>query len=282
MEFSTFPVLAEYHGIINYYGYSAYNTGVGLYFDEGSYEYKRIYFKANKSCKTYNNITKKYIGSYKVRDVHGNCINESTTTYISPQKNDSVTFGAAKIDSHTFGYCDIIDPYGYTALYLSLPLPAIERSNYCFDTLSSVIMLSFDLAVDPYVQDVGPNNLTCNWLNYTYGSIFNRKGIFHTCAECLGGDYVYIEHNNVLNLNTNFTIEFLFIHFDDNGFDGTLLTKGTAAYNIAYCVGINSRHIPYFKWSWEGDNIVYANKQIRIGDVTYLCVVIEQIQYHFI
>ena len=271
MEFDIFPMLTEYHGITNYYGYSAYSTGVGIYFNTSSYEYKYIYFKANKSCKTYNNITKKYIGTYKIKDVHGNCVNESDTIYISPPRYDSITFSAAKIDNYTFGYCDIIDPYGYVALYLSLPLPAIERSDYCFDASSSIIMLSFDLSA---LQDIGPNHLICNAYYGYYGVMYNENGIFHKCIECWGRSYFYIEHSSVLNLNNNFTIEFLFTHFDDNGFDGTLLTKGTAAYNIAYCVGISDKHIPYFKWSWEGDNIIYANRQIRIGDITYLCVVI--------
>jgi len=274
MEFSTFPVLTEYHGVTNYYGYSAYNTGAGVYYDASSWEYKRIYFKANKSCKTSNNMTVKYVGTYKVRDINGNCINESKTTYISPPKNDSVTFSAAKIDGHTFGYCDIIDPYGYATLYLFLPLPAIEHSSYCFDATFSAVMLSFDLSSNPYSQDIGPNHLTCNWHDTYYGGISSKEGVFHTCAECRGGDYFYINHYSVLNLNNNFTIEFLFTHFNDNGFAGTLLTKGTITYNIAYRVGINSRHIPYFTWSWEGDNTVYANKQIRTGGVTYLCIVV--------
>jgi hypothetical protein len=276
MEFTTYPVIAGYHnnGTGNYYGYVANTTGIGLYCEEAGYDYNYVCFNASKSYKIYNNMAKVDIGPYRYLEwtINGDvCADTSSTTYVSPVENDSVIFTAAHIDGLELGWCNIIDPYGYIALDLVLPMPVIERSTYCFDTESSIVALSFDLSVDPYVRDVSPNQFVCNYYETSsHGSLYTRNGIFHNAVEWQGGDYCYITHNNTLNLNTDFTIECLF-SFCKGGY---LVTKGTAGYNIAYRVGINDRNIPYFKWSWEGDNVVYANSSIMSSIATYLAVVV--------
>jgi hypothetical protein len=275
MELSTDSVLADYHniGTISYHGYSCRNTGAGVYFDYTIYDYKHIYFNAEKSYKIYKNMAKKYIGVYKIVE-NNSCVSKEDTTYVSPQKTDSVILTAAKIDGKELGYCGIPEAYGYVNLQLQLPLPVINRTSFCFDTTLSVVMLSFDQASNPYCRDVGPNSLSVSWDDGSYPYTYRRDGIFHYCSEVRGNDNFTVYNHSVLNLTSNFTMEFLFTHFDNNGFSGHLLTKGTTAYNIAYRVGINSRHIPYFIWSWEGDNIVYAKKPIEINKVTYLAVVV--------
>ena len=275
MELSTDSVLADYHeiGTSIYYGYSCKNSGAGAYSDSTTYDQKHIYFNAEKSYKIYKNTAKKYIGLYRLfeEDV---CLSKGDTTYVSPQKNHSITFGAARIDGKVLGDCAISEAYGYANINLQLPLPVIDRTPHCFDTTTSVAMLSFDMDSSPYIHDVGPNSLSCSWYYSTYARTYSRIGIFHNCAEPRSNDYFIINHNALLNLTNNFTIELLFTHFDDNGFNGYLLTKGTTTYNVAYRVSIDSRHIPYFLWSWEGDNAVYAEKPINIGRPVYLAVVV--------
>lgn len=273
MELSTDPILSDYHGNSTFhYGYVANNTGVGTYFDETAYNYKSVYFKGEKSYKIYKNITQTYIGPYTFFS-QGSCSNKSTSTYIAPKNYDSVLFGPATIDDKLFGACNIIDPYGYAALYLSLPLPAIQRTSHCFDATLSVILFSFDITY-PYVHDVGPSQLPVSALNLTYGLSTVKNGIFHNSVEYQGGYCCYVEHNNILNLNNNFTIEALVSFYSDNGYSGSLVTKGTNQYNVAYRVGIDSRHLPYFTWSWEGDNTLYADRQIQVDSITYLVVVV--------
>lgn len=277
MELSIDPVLADYHdiGTSSYYGYSCRNTGVGLYYDISAFDNKHIHFNAEKSYKVYKNMATTYIGKYRVME-DTICKQKSDTAYVSPQKTHVVTFRHAGIDNKTLGYCDISEAYGYVNLSLQLPVPAIDRTSFCFDIISSVLMLSFDQSSNPYCRDVGPNSLSVDWNQGVYGRTYRRNGIFHYCSETQGNDYFIVDHNNVLNLTSNFTMEFLFTHFDGNGFSGYLLTKGTLSYSVAYRVGINDRHIPYFTWSWEGDNTLYANKSINIGRSVYLAVVVGE------
>jgi len=279
MEFTTYPVFSIYHdnGAVNYYGYVAYNTGVGLFCKEHEYDYKYVYFNANKSYKIYNNMARTYIGAYRylIWTINGEiCTSDSTTSYVAPIKKGSVTLTPAGIDGIQLGWCNISDPYGYIALDLTLPMPVIERSTYCFDVDDAIVSLSFDLSDDPYVRDVGPNQFVCNYYEIsddeTCGRCYARNGIFHNAVEWQGGDYCHISHNSILNLNNNFTIEFLFSFCKA----GLLITKGIASCNIAYRVGINSRQIPYFMWSWEGDNVVYANKPIAFNTATYLAIIV--------
>ena len=261
MEFTTYPVLADYHGNMHYYGYVAHSSGVNTF-----------YFNGSKSYEVNSSIAKICVHNYRHYDIFNNCIADSSTKYVIPVKKNSVVFNPGEIDELKFGNCVITDPYGYISLDLTLPMPVIKRSAYCFDIETSVVALSFDLSGNPYVHDVSSNQFVCHYKHHYYycGYCTIRNGIFHNSVEWRGRDYCYIDHNVLLNLNSNFTIECLFSFYKSV----YIVTKGVISYNIAYCVGINNRHIPYFKWSWEGDNIVYANKSIVSNIVTYLVVIV--------
>lgn len=264
----------NYYGSIGKYGYRFEICG-GIEYNGGY-----VFFNGHTELLSHNNVmTSAIYNIYRYDSATHKYYKTDDYNYITPVFESSVHSTTGKLNNE-YLYDANAHPYynnsafAYSRMCFYIPTKAKQLSSFFFDRTDSKAKMLVYIDSNLNAVDV-VNNLSVNRYN-PYASKWNYKdGCFHKSIQLGGGSYYYINTTDILKLSNTFTLESLAVYHSTNAHTCYFISKGIDQYNYAYSLGITDKGVLFFKWSWDGDNVIYANKPLPDSILCYVSVVIN-------